>query len=100
MNSILHCPNCHSRLVGISKIHDKESWQLLLIYGYCPSIKCRVKRVVFDSDCRVLNVEKYRNLDVKKKIIAKILRENWKNYRPKTKRKLWSKYEKLKPFML
>lgn len=94
-NSLLRCPNCHSKLIGIWTIHSNDYSDILFIYGYCPSLKCRIRKVTFDKNLRVLSTTRFSSLEKKKEVIAKILEKNYKNYSLRMKRKLRDKYEKL-----
>ena len=90
----MRCPNCRGRIVGIQKVFDDE-YNLLFYWGYCPSLRCLVKRVTFYSDGRVLSVVKFKSLKEKRKAISRAMRENWHRYSVRTKRKLRRKYDKL-----
>ena len=92
--AIVRCPNCHGRIVGIQKVFDDE-YNLLFYWGYCPSLRCLVKRVTFYSDGRVLSVVKFKSLKEKRKAICRVIKENWHKYGIRTKRKLRRKYDKL-----
>lgn len=94
-DNLIRCPNCHSRLIGIWITHDSNYSDILFIYGYCPSLKCKTKRVTFDKNLKVLSTTKYSSIDKKREVIAKILEKNYKNYSLRMKRKLRDKYEKL-----
>ena len=93
--NLIRCPICHSKLIGVRKEFNKETWETLKIMGYCPSVKCKVKRAIFNKNLSLLSVEYYKSLKVKRKVIANILKQNYKKYSPKTKKRLKAKYEKL-----
>jgi len=94
-NNLIRCPNCHSKLIGIWKVFNEDYTDILYIHGYCPSLKCRIRKVTFDKNLKVLSTTKYNSLEKKKEVIAKILSRNYKRYSYKTKKKLRDKYEKL-----
>jgi len=104
---LLTCPICHTKLVGVFPIiiyekklldvegvHTVEN-KIIGYYGYCCSLRCLVRKVIFDKDLKVVHIYKYKNLDQKKKAILDALRRNYKNYSPRVKKKVLPKYRKL-----
>ena len=94
-NNLIRCPNCHSKLIGIWKVFNEDYTDILFIHGYCPSLRCKARKVTFDKNLKVLSVQKFSSLEKKKEVIAKILQRNFRRYNLKTKRKLRDKYLKL-----
>ena len=78
------CPKCHGRLVGLSPIINTETTEIYGYYGYCPSLKCKVRR---------------ENLDKKKKFLYESLKSSRLNgsymYRKITQKK-WDTLNKKK----
>ena len=99
MSNITKCPKCHGKLIYSHAILNKNNNEVLFKIYYCPSLRCKVKKVICDNGDNILNIEYYKNIDTKRKIIAKILKANWRKYSLKTKKKLYNKYILLRPLL-
>ncbi len=87
----IRCPKCRASLINYTTIPAIQ----VRIY-YCPSLKCRVKRVIVDlRDNSIIHVDYYKNIKQKKRAILRSFKNNYKNYSVKTKRKVRAKYVKL-----
>ena len=93
------CPKCHGRLVGLSPIINTETTEIYGYYGYCPSLKCKVRRVTLDKNYRVISFTEWKNLDKKKKFLYESLKSSRLNgsymYRKITQKK-WDTLNKKK----
>ncbi len=92
---LLTCPICHGQLVSVFPIYLEDFSNPIGYYGYCPSLRCKVKKVVFGRDLRVVHVYKFKDLNQKKKAILDALRRNFRKYPIRVKGKLLPKYKKL-----
>ena len=99
MNYILKCPICHSTLINVTPIIDMDLLIPIGYEGYCGSLKCKAYKITFDRQYNVVGIKKYKDLQTKRRKIAKILHENWSRYSYKTKKKLWQKYERAKKYL-
>jgi len=107
MSHTLKCPICHGNLVNITPIISRvesidgvaEIYDTIGYNGYCVSMKCKVYKVTFDKYCNVIGIKKYKDIQTKRRVVAKILEQNWDKYSYKTKKKLWQKYERAKKYL-
>ncbi len=87
----IRCPKCRAKLINYTTIPTIQ----VRIY-YCPSLKCRVRRIVFDlRDNSIIHVDYYKNIEQKKRAILRSFKNNYRYYPAKTKRKVRAKYVKL-----
>ena len=99
MNYILKCPICHSTLIHITPIILENPLDIIGYEGYCSSLRCKANKVTFDRQFNVIGVKKYKDLQTKRRKIAKILNQNWSKYSSRTKKKLKQKYERAKKYL-
>jgi len=87
----IRCPKCRAKLINYTTISSIQ-----VRYYYCPSLRCRVKRVIVDlRDNSIIHIDYYKNIEQKKKALLRSFRNNYKYYSVKTKRKVRAKYVKL-----
>jgi len=99
MNYILKCPICHSTLIHITPIILENPLDIIGYEGYCSSLRCKAYKVTFDRQFNVIGIKKYKDLQTKRRKIARILHENWSRYSRKTKRRLRDKYLRAKKYL-
>jgi len=99
MNYILKCPICHSTLIHITPIILENPLDIIGYEGYCPSMRCTCKKITFDKDYNVIGIKRFRDINTKRRVVARILEQNWDKYSYKTKKKLWQKYERAKKYL-
>jgi len=97
MNSmILVCPRCHGSVVGIDTIIDVGSGEVYGYYGYCKSLKCRVRRVTYNKDKKAIHYTEWNNLESKRKFLYETIKQNRRNGNQRYRKKTQRAYEKLK----
>ena len=99
MNYILKCPICHSTLINVTPIIDMGSLIPIGYEGYCPSMRCTCKKITFDKDYNVIGIKRFRDINTKRRVVARILEQNWDKYSSKTKRRLKDKYLRAKKYL-
>ena len=92
---IVKCPKCLRKLVAVTTILDKNNNNPLIKYGYCPNVKCKVKRanygIIDNSKTILLSFTKFKSLKDKKEYLKKVYLRNKNKYSPKTKKNLYKK---------
>jgi len=97
MNSmILVCPKCHGNVVGVDTIVNIDNGEIYGYYGYCKSLRCRVRRVTYDKNGTAIHFTKWTNLEKKKKFLYETIRQNRRNGSWRYRKKTQKAYEKLK----
>jgi len=99
MNYILKCPICHSTLIHITPIILENPLDIIGYEGYCPSMRCTCKKITFDKDYNVIGIKRFRDINTKRRVVARILEQNWDKYSSKTKRRLRDKYLRAKKYL-
>ena len=99
MSYTLKCPICHSTLINVTPIIDMDLLIPIGYEGYCGSLKCKAYKITFDKQFNVVGVRRFRDINTKRRKIAKILHENWSRYSRKTKRRLRDKYLRAKKYL-
>ena len=99
MSKIFRCPVCHSTLINVTPIIDMDLLIPICYEGYCSSLRCKAYKVTFDRQFNVIGIKKYKDLQTKRRKIAKILHENWSRYSRKTKIRLRDKYLRAKKYL-
>lgn len=99
MSHTLKCPICHGNLIHVTPITLESPLDVIGYTAYCPSLRCRVYKVILDSNYNVLHIKKFSNIMVKRRIIAKALSQNWNKYSKRTKSKLMQKYKRAKKYL-
>jgi len=103
MSKIFRCPRCHGEVIGILPIilfdHNNAIYTVVGYEGFCSSLRCRVCKVTYDKNYNVVGIRMFKDLQTKRKVMAKILHENWDKYSYKTKKKLWQKYERARKYL-
>ena len=99
MSKIFRCPICHSTLINITPITLEDPLDVVGYYGFCTSFRCKVYKVVFDVQYNIVGIKKYRDIQTKRKIVAKVLSQNWSKYSRYAKKKLWQKYKRAKKYL-
>jgi len=88
---ILVCPICHGEVVGIHPIINTDNGEIFGYYGYCKSLKCRVRRITYDRNFKAISFTKWNNLSKKRKFLYETLKSKRKNgnwtYKKKTNKK-------------
>lgn len=99
MSKIFRCPRCHGEVIGILPIILENPLDIVGYEGFCSSLRCRVQKITYDKNYNVVGIRMFKDLQTKRKVMAKILHENWDKYSYKTKKKLWRKYERAKKYL-
>ena len=99
MSKIFRCPICRSCLVNVTPIIDMDLLIPIGYEGYCGSLKCKAYKITFDKQFNVVGVRRFRDINTKRRVVARILEQNWDKYSYKTKKKLWRKYERAKKYL-
>jgi len=99
MNYILKCPICHSTLIHITPIILENPLDIIGYEGYCSSLRCKAYKVTFDKQFNVVGVRRFRDINTKRRVVARILEQNWDKYSSKTKRRLRDKYLRAKKYL-
>ena len=93
---MLTCPRCHGSVVGIDTIIDVGSGEVYGYYGYCKSLKCKVRRITYNKNGTAVYYTKWNNLEKKKKFLYETIRQNRKNGNWKYRKKTEETYRRLK----
>jgi len=96
LSIVLTCPKCRSELVATQVSYFNGGDVILSYTGYCPSLKCRVRKVTFDRNYRVVGYRSYKTLETKRRTLYRILKNKYPSSRPMYRRKVIKRYLKLK----
>jgi len=99
MSKIFRCPRCHGEVISILPIILENPLDIVGYEGFCSSLRCRVCKVTYDKNYNVVGIRMFKDLQTKRKVMAKILHENWSRYSSKTKRRLRDKYLRAKKYL-
>ena len=97
MNNItLVCPRCHGETVGVFSIVNIDNGEIYGYYGYCKSLRCKVRKVTYNKNGTAIHFTKWTNLEKKKKFLYEVIKQNRKNGNWKYRKKTEETYRRLK----
>jgi len=93
---MLTCPVCHGETVGVFPIVNTETEETYGYYGYCKSLKCKVRRITYDKNGTAVHFTKWGSIKEKRKFLYETIRQNRRNGNQRYRKKTQRAYEKLK----
>jgi len=93
------CPVCHGEVVNLYPIINSSTGETYGFYGYCPSLKCKVRRVTFDKNFKAVGFTKWSSLDKKKEYLYRTLKVNRRNGTYRYRKKTEKKWQQLKKYL-